>query len=113
MNWYPKLYLSKTAAKKKMLIQKIESGKPPMHTYLITLAPGMENQLEIIPAWELKFWHSGRAVPPVIGIGCSRMEAFELVRRITEDVYRKTKGAGLRAYFGSMEYASAAHSMEK
>lgn len=99
MNWYPKLYLSKTAAaKKEELIQKIESGKTPVNTYLVTLAAGEKNQLEIIPAWNLKFWHNRQTVPMIVGIGCGRTEAFELVRRITEDVYRETNGAELREY---------------
>ncbi len=100
MHWYSDLYLGKSALRKKeKLIQMIESGKTPVNTYLLTLAAGEENQLEIIPARDLKFWHNRAQLPPVIGIGCGRAEAFELVRRITEDVYRETEGVRLRDYF--------------
>ncbi len=100
MNWYPRLYLSKTAeAKKEKLIQKIESGKTPVNTYLLTLAPGERNQLEILPVWDLRFRFNRQQLPLIVGIGCGKAEAFELVRRITEDVYRETGGAGLKKYF--------------
>ena len=100
MNWYPNLYLGKTAKEKKeKLIQKIESGKTPINTYLLMLASGEANQLEIIPAWNLKFWHDTNHLPMIIGIGCGRRETFELVRRITEEVYQETKDVRLREYF--------------
>ncbi len=100
MNWYSELYLGKSArAKREKLIQKIESGKTPVNAYLLTLAPGEKNQLEIVPAWNLRFEHNRAQLPLIIGIGCGKAEIFELVRRITEEVYSETKGADLRAYF--------------
>ena len=100
MNWYPKLYLGKSAREKKeKLIQKIESGKTPVNVYLLTLPSGEANQLEIVPAWNLNFPHIRARLPMIVGLGYGRAEAFELVRRIAEDVYRETNGAGLRAYF--------------
>lgn len=100
MNWYTDLYLGKSAREKKeKLIQKIESGKTPVNTYLLTLADGEANQLEIVPAWNLRFSRIRQRLPLIVGIGCGRDEAFELVRRITEEVYRETKGADLRGYF--------------
>ncbi len=99
MNWYPQLYLGEKAAKKKeALIQKIESGKTPPDTYLLTLASGPSNQLEIVPAWNLRFWYSRGSIPMVVGLGCGRREAFALVQKITEDVYRQTGGVMIRAY---------------
>ncbi len=100
MNWYSDLYLGKSAREKKeKLIQKIESGKTPVNTYLLTLATGAHNQLEIIPAWNLKFEHNRGKLPLIVGIGYGRAEAFELVRRITEEVYRETNRVDLREYF--------------
>ena len=100
MNWYSELYLGKSSREKKeKLIQKIESGKTPINTYLLTLAAGEANQLEIVPAWNLRYPHIRRELPLIVGIGCGRAEAFELVRRITEDVYRETEGTDLRDYF--------------
>lgn len=100
MNWYSDLYLGKTAEKKKeALIQKIESGKVPFNTYLLTLARGEANQLEIVPAWETGYLRGGPEEPVILGIGCGRSETFELVRRITEEVFRETGSAELRDYF--------------
>lgn len=100
MNWYPDLYLGKMAKQKKeKLIQKIESGKTPINTYLLTLASGDANQLEIVPAWNLKFWYNKSTLPMIVGIGCGRAEALELVRRITEEVYCETKDVRLREFF--------------
>lgn len=100
MNWYSELYFGKLAREKKeKLIQKIESGKTPVNTYLVTLASGTSNQLEIIPTWNLKFGHNRAELPMIIGIGCGILEVYELVRRITEDVYRETGKADIRGYF--------------
>ena len=35
----------------------------------------------------------------ILGIGCGKAETFELVRRMTEEVYRETGAAGLKEYF--------------
>ena len=100
MNWYPNLYVGKKAEKKKeYLIRKLETGKTPANTYLLTLPLGEKNQLEIIPAWNLKFWHNKRPVPMIIGLGCGRAEMLELLQQITEEVFRQTGGADLRGYF--------------
>ena len=46
MYWYPRLYVGETVKKKKEdLIQKIESGKTPVNTYLVMLSEGRKNQL--------------------------------------------------------------------
>ena len=106
MIWYSELYLGKLAREKKeKLIQKIESGKTPVNTYLVTLASGTSNQLEIVPAWNLKFSHNRSELSMVVGVGCGRRETFELVRRITEEVYRETGGADLRGYFAQRTQA--------
>ena len=100
MNWYSGLYLGKMAREKKeKLIQKLESGKTPVNTYLVTLATGEANQLEIIPAWNLRFAHERERLTLIVGLGCGRDETFELVRRITEEVYQETHGVCLREYF--------------
>lgn len=102
MNWYPNLYTGERAAKKKeTLIQKIESGKTPVNTYLLTLPPGEANQLEILPVWNLKFWCGAYSCPLIVGLGCGKSEAFALVQRIAEDVLRQTGSVDLRGYFTS------------
>lgn len=102
MEWYSNLYFGETAEKKsKKLIQKIESGKTSINTYLLTLPGGQKNQLEIIPAWNLKFWYTKKSCPMIIGLACGKEEALQLLCRITEEVFQKTGGVELRRYFES------------
>lgn len=100
MDWYQALYTGTNAHKKREeLIQKLESGKTCVNVYLITLPQGRANQLEIIPAWNLRFWYPKKDCPPVIGLACGRDEARELVLRITQDVLQRSGSADIRAYF--------------
>lgn len=100
MEWYRDLYLSANARKKRdELIQKLESGKTCVNVYLITLPHGGANQLELVPAWNLKFWYPRKSCPPVIGLACGRDEAQELVLQIAQDVLKKSGSADIRAYF--------------
>lgn len=100
MNWYHDLYLSENVKKKKdQLIRKIESGKTPVNTYLLALPSGAENQLEILPGIDFKFWNKNKECPMIVGIASSKTEACELVRDITEEIYQKTGGVKLREYF--------------
>lgn len=100
MKWYKRLYLGDSAKKKKdSLIQKIEEGKTLFNVYLITLSGNEQNQLEIIPSWNLKFWYTRENCPCIVGLACGEAEAEELVCSIVSEVYEKTGKADLRAYF--------------
>ena len=99
MEWYSNLYMGERAQKKKGLIQKVESGKTPVNTYLITLSFGKKNQLEIIPVWNLKFWYQKKQCPRIVGLACGKDEAVELVVQIAEDVLKKTGDLEIRRYF--------------
>lgn len=99
MDWYSELYLGEKAEKKKEnLIQMVEAGKTPVNTYLLILPPDGRNQLELLPAWDMKFWHEDKC-PMVVGLACGKREAVLLVQRITEDVLRQTGTVELREYF--------------
>lgn len=100
MDWYENLYIGNNAKKKKnSLIRKIESGKAPLETFLVTLSSGQVNQLEIISAWNLKFWYHRKNCPMIIGLACGQEEALELVVQITEEVLEKTGKTELKDYF--------------
>lgn len=102
MKWYKRLYLGDSAKKKKdSLIQKIEEGKTLFNVYLITLSGNEQNQLEIIPSWNLKFWYTRENYPCIVGLACGEAEAEELVCSIVSEVYEKTGKADLRAYFAA------------
>ncbi len=101
MDWYSGLYVGEKAkSKKDSLIQMAESGKTPFNTYLLALPFGEANQLEVLPAWDLKFWHEddGRRLK-IVGLACGKKEALSLVRQITEDVFTQTGGVRLRDFF--------------
>ena len=100
MDWYEKLYVGTTAEKKKdRLIQKIENGKTPVNTYLITLPKTEKNQMEILPVWNLRFWYPLQTCPLIIGLACGREEATEVVCRITKDILAETGDCRIRDYF--------------
>lgn len=103
MDWYRDIYLGNRASQRREeLIREIEAGEAPANTYLVTLASGPHNQLEIVPARNVRMPAAHGELPMVVGIGCGRRETFELVRRITEDVYRETGDVRLREYFERM-----------
>ncbi len=99
MEWYPRLYVGKNAEKKKeTLIRKIENGKTPVNTYLLTLPPGEANQLEIIPVWNLRSWYNKKSCPMIVGLGCGKSEMIGLVRQILQESLDRTGSADLRKY---------------
>lgn len=101
MNWYQPLYFGKTAEKKKdLIIQRMEEENPPLRSYLITLAPTAENQLEIItPFYYRKQAERNGNQPLILGVGFGMEEAREVVCRIVEEIYKKTGTAEVRQYF--------------
>ncbi|MDO4322073.1 MAG: hypothetical protein Q4C61_06055 [Lachnospiraceae bacterium] len=99
MNWYPDLYVGKKAEKKKeALIRKIESGKTPVNTYLLALPAGDDNQLEIIPAWNMKFWYNKKSCPMIVGLGCGKDEMISMVQQIVQETVDRTGNADIRKY---------------
>ncbi len=95
MRWYRKLYLGEQAAEAKYkMFGKIRRGRFQMDTYLITVARGPDNLLEIYSANMLKQpYFKKKSVQDqiyVVGLAKGYDEALEVVRRIIDDVYRKT-----------------------
>ena len=100
MKWYEKLYVGKTVKKKKeVLTRGLEEGKRPFGIWVIMLPEGEANQLELIPAWNLKFWRRKMEDAYIVGIAGSKEEAFSLLAEIAQDVLRGTGGAELRTWF--------------
>ncbi len=100
MKWYEKLYIGKTAEKKKeVLIRGLEDGKRIPGLWVIALPEGESNQLELIPSWNLKFWRRSADSSRIVGIACSKEEAYELLLEITRDVLRGMGAADFRSWF--------------
>ena len=100
MNWYEKLYIGKTVKKgREALIRSVEKGSRFSGLWVLMLPLQETNQLEIVPAWNLKFWLRKTESAWIVGIAGSKEEAVTLVEEIVQDVLRETGGAGLRAWF--------------
>lgn len=100
MNWYQNPYFGKTAEKRKYeLMQKIDEDGDPLFIQLITLAPGLENQMEILSAPAYRRQAKRKGEPLIIGIACGMREAKELTAQIVGDVYRLTGTANVRRFF--------------
>lgn len=100
MNWYQNPYFGKTAEKRKYeLMQKIDEDGDPLFIQLITLAPGLENQMEILSAPAYRRQVKRKGEPLIIGIACGMREAKELTAQIVGDVYRLTGTANVRRFF--------------
>lgn len=99
MRYYKHLYWSEGLTKKKeKIIQKMDAGKLLPGIFLVTLAPGEQNQLEIHRYVLLLQPVLRREDIFVVGISGDYDEALELVEEITQEVYNKTKGADIRSY---------------
>lgn len=104
MQWAENLYLTdKTAKKKDKIIRKANRGMGMVSIYLITLASNPENLFDIFHAAHLKQPAFYKQDLFVVGIASGYEEALELVRRMVEDIYRKTGGFAVREYFGRTE----------
>ena len=92
MRYYCNLYMSKKLLPKK---EKILDG---LDTYIVALAQGAQNHLEIFHAALL----IQKKIPEdrvfVVGITDGYDKALEVVEKITKEVYDNTKGTDIRNY---------------
>ena len=104
MEWYQGLYTDdKCAGKTSKLKDKIEAGRYPLNLYLITLSINPQNELEILPAGELKFPYYRRNCPLIIGMARGKDRAFEVLEQIVQQVYDSTGDVRLREYFNRIK----------
>lgn len=98
--WYDELYVGLGAAPLYQDIYKsIEKETYIKGVYLITLASGMNDQLDVYDSFMLNFSYHYRNIMPIIGIALGQEEAYRLVRDIAADVYKYTGGLEIRKYF--------------
>ncbi|MDD7391164.1 MAG: hypothetical protein PUG60_16205 [Lachnospiraceae bacterium] len=100
MRWYDALWIGPGASRqKRRIISSIEKHKPVAGTYFITLAGNPSELLDIVPAGKL----SGDAWPAedscILGIAVGKQEAFELVEKMVDYIYRETGTLDIRGYF--------------
>ena len=98
--WYDELYVGLGASPLYPDIYKsIEKKTYIKGVYLITLASGKNDQLDVYDSFMLNFSYQYRNIMPIIGIALGKDEAYRLVRDIAADVYKYTGGLEIRRYF--------------
>ena len=101
MRWYDALWVGPGAVRhKRRIISSIEKHKPAAGTYLIMLAENPAEQKDKIPAGMLEqraAYHPEE--PYILGIASGKKEAFELVEKMVDYIYRETGTLNIRDYF--------------
>lgn len=99
MKCYYDLYLSDTLqGKRGELIKKIENKEFMFNKYMIVMTKNEKNHLEFFDSVLLSQNIVNMDELFLIGIAEGRMEAAELVRKITEEVYTSTGETDIRGY---------------
>ena len=99
MQYYKYLYVGENLTdKKEQIIAKLDENKFMLNTYIIALARGEQNHLELFNAALLKQGLFSKNNLFVVGIADGYEEALEVVEEITKEVYDNTKGADIRSF---------------
>lgn len=99
MKYYYNLYISEPLlAKKHEILEKLRQGKLQVNRYLIVLAKNQKNHLEFFDSAFLKQKQTDKDELFVVGIADGCDGALELVEKITQEVYDKTRGTDIRNY---------------
>ena len=92
MNVYRNLYVGESIkGKEKSILRKIKYRRPQLQAYVIVLSQKEGEQLEIYHAAMLLQPLYFEKDPWIVGIAASEWEAYELVRKIAEEVHEATK----------------------
>ena len=113
--WYDKLYTgAQAAAMYKRIHKSIENEKYIKNVYLITIAEGDKDQLDVFDSVQLYMPALRRRLQPIVGIAYGRDEAISLVQAILKDVYKNTGNLYARKFFESeMKLDDAAHQLNE
>ena len=102
MKWYKDLYLGEEIEPKaQKIINKIKKNKPTIDVYVIALASNPQNQLDVIPSWELLQKGYPTEGIRVIGLAQGKKEALALVTQIVDEVYQRTGDVKILEYLKS------------
>ena len=99
MKWLEDLYVSDSAAGEiTKLIDKISNKKLLVGVYVITLAANKNDNLDILNAnLLLQKYYAEREVY-IVGIGKSKDECIELVKKIISDCYKQRNDENIREF---------------
>ena len=99
MRFYQHLYMGEQAAGKRFqILQGLRERKILPDIYVITLASGGNNLLDIYSCLEIRRPWREAEDPLVVGIATGYEEACLLAGQIVSQVYRETGGFAVRQY---------------
>ena len=99
VKFYCDLYISESwKNKKEKLVEKLQKNKLQPLVYVIALAQGEQNQLEIFSSLLLKQHVFDDSSLFVVGITSGYEEALDVIESISEEVYKKTDGLDIRRF---------------
>ncbi len=99
MQYYKELYLGENvASRKEKVLEKLKKKETVFNVYLIILPRYPKKQLEFFDA-VLLYQKRFRQELSLVGLASGYLEALDVVKRITEDVYRETNDADIKAFF--------------
>ena len=91
MKWYKNLYLGEgIIPKAQQTINKIKNNKPTIDVYVIAFAANPQDQLDLIPSWELLQKGYPTESLRIVGLAKGKREALQLVTTIADEVYQRT-----------------------
>ena len=99
MRWYNHLYVGKEASKYRYtIINAIRKKKPRFGTYVITTPTEKNGIMDVIHNAVLlqEFYQTSDVM--IIGIAQGRSEAYEVVRDIVDDMYKKNGDFDINAF---------------
>lgn len=83
------------------LLRRLHRGKlVSKGITLVAYAANERDLFDLIPAWELWFPYRKQQDLYVLGLAGSKEEAIDLAVEMVMEVYGKTDGLDVRAYFG-------------
>lgn len=106
MRWYQDLYLGELAALQIEEIQrKAKQNQWMFGTYYITLASNSHTLFDIFHNGMLsqKLFLNQQCMD-VVGVAKGKTEAFEVIQDIVQDLYTKTGGFDVQAYFKKQDF---------
>ncbi len=99
LTWNKTLYVGTEASKyEKRIRKRLDRGKSVIGHYLITIAEGQNDELDLISTTLLTQDILRARIPLIVGLAYDRREALDLLVRITDDCVRETGGAQIRKW---------------
>ncbi|MBQ2705317.1 MAG: hypothetical protein IJF60_00740 [Agathobacter sp.] len=99
MKFFHDLYMGDMVSSKyEAIMKKLNSDKPVLDLYLITMANNPDNMLEIVPQREVLQKGYPNMDIRVVGLAKGKKEAIVVVQSIVEESLRETGSADVRVF---------------